>query len=148
MLPDLPNLLAYNNSHVLNRYLLDYPNNQRNAAEVFQELMKFFWLTLKHEADKSRFPDDETLNFICGIHVEMKEMDDMWHTFLLFTQDYMWFCKKYFGKYLHHAPTLHGERLDKIKFARDLSQFLSYVYDNLGEQTLLKWFGELIVEPG
>jgi hypothetical protein len=31
-------------------------------------------------------------------------VDDAWHDFILFTKDYEVFCKKAFGKYLHHTP--------------------------------------------
>ncbi len=97
MIPHLPTLLSYKNNDVLARYTVDYPNNQLTANEAFQELMKFFWLTIKHDAEKQRFPNEEQLYFICGIHSEMKEIDDMWHTFLLFTRDYSIFCKEYLG---------------------------------------------------
>ena len=144
MLPELPNLLQYKNTNVLNRYALDYPHNQLKPEEAFAELLKFFWLSLKHEDDKRRFPEDKELNFICGIHTEMKEIDDMWHTFLLFTKDYMCFCQQYFGKYFHHVPTTDEGRLTSHAFELDFTRYLSYVYDNLGEDNLVKWFGLLL----
>ncbi|GAC1370750.1 MAG: hypothetical protein NVS3B3_00780 [Aquirhabdus sp.] len=30
--------------------------------------------------------------------------DDLWHEFILYTQAYQTFCKKGFGKFLHHTP--------------------------------------------
>ncbi|MEO8402823.1 MAG: hypothetical protein ABI597_13710 [Gammaproteobacteria bacterium] len=147
MLPDLPTLLEYKNIHVLNRYANDYPNNKITPEEAFEELMKYFWLNLKHEADKICYPENQELDFICGIHSEMKEIDDMWHTFLLFTKEYISFCKKYFGKYFHHSPTTDDEQITKNDFEIDFTRFLSYVYDNLGESTLKKWFGTLIQLP-
>lgn len=32
-------------------------------------------------------------------------VDVMWHEFILFTQQYQAFCKKSFGRFLHHTPT-------------------------------------------
>lgn len=32
------------------------------------------------------------------------EIDQIWHTHLLFTQDYKKMCDKYLGKFLHHDP--------------------------------------------
>jgi len=31
-------------------------------------------------------------------------VDELWHTFLLFSKEYTFFCKKAFGFYLHHTP--------------------------------------------
>lgn len=32
------------------------------------------------------------------------EIDQVWHTHILFSEDYTSVCKKLFGKYLHHRP--------------------------------------------
>ena len=131
---------------MLYRYSKNYPNNKFAPEEAFKELMKFFWLSLKHQDDKSSFPGNRELDFICGIHSEMKEIDDMWHTFLLFTKDYISFCKEYLGRFFHHSPTSEIEKaqITKIDFEVDFNRYVSYVYDNLGEENLLKWFGILI----
>lgn len=52
MVPVLKHLLSYRNKNVLERYTKDYPNNRLTSEEAFQELMKFFWLSLKHKAEK------------------------------------------------------------------------------------------------
>ncbi len=31
-------------------------------------------------------------------------VDDLWHEFILFTRNYELFCRKAFGRYLHHTP--------------------------------------------
>ncbi len=148
MLPDLPNLLQYKNINVLKRYSVDYPDNLLPAEQAFAELMKFFWLSLKHAQDKRSFPLNSELDFICGIHTEMKEIDDMWHTFLLFTRDYQDFCQQYFGKFFHHLPTPEDERLTAQEFELDFTRYLSYVYDHLGEQNVIQWFGALMEPAG
>lgn len=33
-----------------------------------------------------------------------RRIDEVWHQFVLFTVEYVDFCKRYFGLYLHHAP--------------------------------------------
>jgi len=147
MMTDLPTILSYQNIEVLNRYSKDYPNNKLAPQEAFEELMKFFWLFQKHQEDKLKFPDKKELDFICGIHTEMKEIDDMWHTFLLFTKDYISFCKQYLGRFFHHSPTTDKEKAERSTndFEIDFVRFLSYAYDNLGEEIVRKWFGELLV---
>jgi len=144
MLPELSVLLRYRNEKVLNRYTANYPSNALSSHDAFSELMKYFWLSLKHDKEKKQYPNNNDLDFICGIHVEMSEIDDMWHTFLLFTKDYMLFCEEHFGKYFHHTPTHENERQRMDNFEIDFRKFLSYVYDNLGEESCLAWFGKLL----
>lgn len=33
-----------------------------------------------------------------------REVDEVWHTHILFTQDYINFCNQLIGKYVHHMP--------------------------------------------
>jgi len=35
-------------------------------------------------------------------------VDQVWHEHILFTREYRDFCKKHFGKYVNHAPTVVG----------------------------------------
>jgi hypothetical protein len=35
-------------------------------------------------------------------------VDQVWHEHILFTREYRAFCKKHFGKYVNHAPTVVG----------------------------------------
>lgn len=138
----LQELLKYKNSHLVKRYKQDYPHNQLSAEEALIELLKYFWLCEKHAQGKNNFPTDESFNFTCAMHFEMKEIDDMWHTFLLFTQDYFAFCDKYFGKFLHHVPNVDKGSQDIKREEIELTRYLSYIYDHLGEETLKKWFAE------
>jgi hypothetical protein len=36
-------------------------------------------------------------------------IDDFWHNFILFTQDYESFCEEYVGHFIHHRPRRRGE---------------------------------------
>src|SRR5215216_2344512 len=89
----LHEILKYQNENIIHRYEKDHSNNKLNGKDAFNELMKFFWLIQKHKNDKFLNPTQEELKFICAIYPEMNEIDDMWHTFLLFTKDYMSFAK-------------------------------------------------------
>ena len=35
-----------------------------------------------------------------------KQIDEMWHEFILFTRDYYYFCKNYLGQFVHHVPKM------------------------------------------
>lgn len=136
----LSELLKYQNENIIRRYEKDYFNNKFKGKEAFEELIKLFWIIQKHKEAKFLNPEKEELNFVCAMYPEMSEIDNMWHTFLLFTKDYMFFCEKYFQEYIHHIPnTLDDEQTDE-QFEADFTNYLSFIYDNLGEETVIKWF--------
>jgi hypothetical protein len=140
-LPD-QNLLDYQNKLVISRYRRVYPNTTMSPEAIFTELMKYFWLCHKHAAEKAIFPNDDALKFECSMHVEMEEIDNMWHTFLLFTRDYLAFCNTFFnGEFIHHDPLPKSVEISKEAYETELHRYLTYIYDSLGEETLVKWFG-------
>lgn len=137
----LDNLLTYKNERIIQRYTQDYPNAALSAQEALAEFLKFVWLCHQHRYDKISKPHETSLNFVCTIHVEMTEIDNMWHTFLLFTHDYQEFCRDYLNNdFFHHEPLAHIGEIDKDKYAVELENYLSYIYEKLGEATVLKWF--------
>lgn len=131
---------------ILQRYELDYPNNNLIAQQAFIELLKFLWLVAKHGQEKN-YINEKSLDFDFMLHAEMAEIDDMWHTFILFTREYTDFCNHYFGHYIHHVPTPIVEKNKVIdnypEFLQEtVNPWLNYVYDNLGADTLKLWFKE------
>ena len=144
--PTLETVLAYQNTNLYTRYQKDYPNNQLNPEQALSELIKYLWLGQKQECDQQARPEEESLRFVCAMHPEMKEIDDMWHTFLLFTRDYQAFCHTYFGVFIHHVPTTEEAELPE-NYEEDLTRYLSYAYDHLGEETLRLWFAEHCEAP-
>ncbi len=137
-LPSLESLLSYELPSVLSRYQKDYPDNQLSPSEAWADLMRFFWLSQRHLQEKKQNPNDESLNFECGMFSAMEEMDDMWHTFLLFTREYAEFSDRFFGTFLHHSPATEEIPLEKREAS--FEKYLSYIYDHLGEETLRRWF--------
>lgn len=143
MTPELTHLMQFKNDRIVARYQKDYPQSKMPPEESWMELMKFIWLCHKHRADKKRVPEDKTLQFSCVIHAEMKDIDNMWHTFLIFTRDYHQFCLDCLGGiFFHHEPLEEGEQMDHDQYEEELTCYLSYIYDNLGRDTVLKWFGD------
>lgn len=139
-LPNLTDLLKYKNTWILDRYKKDYPNNQLSAEEALTELLKYFWISNKHKLERTNNPNEEFLKFDCYVHPEMKQIDDMWHTFLLFTREYAEFCHQYFSVFLHHQPRVDNEKPNLDSFELEFTRYLSYIYDHLGAETVYKWF--------
>lgn len=136
--------MHYKNSHIISRYNKDYPHAAMQAEDALSELMKFIWLCLKHKAEKQLNPSDESLYFSCVIHPEMDDLDKMWHTFLLYTKDYHAFCRDYLGGIFFHHEPLDNSDDDELD-EQELTLYLSYIYDNLGENTLITWFSKRMV---
>lgn len=137
----LSDILNYTHPHVIRRFAKDHPSEAHRAEEIFTDLMRFFWAGRMHEQDKKNNPADANLRFSFIMDEEMKNIDQMWHVFLLYTKDYMAFCDDYFGEYLHHLPDL----VDKMEsqndsFSQNLERFLSYTYDRLGADVLKRWY--------
>jgi hypothetical protein len=138
----LKSILTYKNENVVARYERDHPGNSLSGNEALTELLKYLYLSHKHLHALRENPETESLKFECAIHTEMKEIDDMWHTFLLFTKDYMDFCTQYFGQFMHHNPKTAETSQTPDEFQLGFERYLSYAYDHLGAKTLEKWFPE------
>ena len=89
---DVMAIMRYSNMAVVNRYAHDHQVAVEEAHILFEETKKFLAVCAS-EADgdiEKMSPSDK--------------QDQMWHTFVLHTKDYMDFCYEMFGVYLHHQP--------------------------------------------
>lgn len=91
--------MSYRNRAVIVRYSRKHNVSLEVAEKHFQGMLAFLYL--------------------CGTSDEVftpsEIIDEMWHTFLLFTKDYDRFCQKFFGKKIHHNPdtTISTESKEK-----------------------------------
>lgn len=135
----LENILSFHHPEVIKRFQKEFPKDSNRAEMLFKDLMRFFWLSKKYSIDKKS--NNEEFNFTFIMDEEMNLIDKMWHIFLLYTEDYMDFCQQYFGEYLHHRPDIVPTMPQDPKlFEINLEKFLSYTYDNLGEDVVKRWF--------
>lgn len=140
MLPSLPSLLKYQNEDVKERFILRHPDYASAADELFYDLLRYFWICEHHHSALNANPDEKCLQFRPVMHEEMRMIDEMWHEFILMTRDYELFCFTYFGKFLHHQVNMNRQRPSEERLAKETELFLHYIYDNLGEATLKRWF--------
>lgn len=135
MKPDnLNEILHYKNHNVVKRYIKDYQKPPKIALQYFKEMLKFLWLAQQVKIDKKH------KDVLVAMYPDMRDIDNMWHTFILFTRDYEKFCKNYFNHFIHHTPNTATEKIDKKKNLEQLETFLIYVEKKLGEDTLKTWF--------
>jgi hypothetical protein len=84
--------LSYEAPFLIEKLLKDHIVETAEEAEaLFREVKRYIVLT--------RF--DRTK--IWAMH--SLRIDEIWHQFILFTKEYGEFCQRFFGNYVHHAPS-------------------------------------------
>jgi hypothetical protein len=90
------NLTSYSNEAVVDIYCHRFNAQKAEAKALFQQTLVFLW-------DCSR--SGETM-------VPTKQIDEMWHVFILHTREYEQFCLERLGKFVHHYPRLEENACD------------------------------------
>ena len=141
MLNTLEQITAYKHPAVVKRFSRDFPEKAARAEVIFEDLMRFFYGTRKHVLDKAHSPDNPKFGFVYIMDDDMREIDQMWHTFLLYTRDYKSFCETHIGEFLHHQPDLVPIFETRgFEFSTNLESFLDYNFDLFGEAVVSRWF--------
>ncbi|MDI1479264.1 hypothetical protein [Polyangium sp. y55x31] len=146
-LASLDEVLAYENRDVVQRFLESYPIDPADAEALFTETKRWLWLI----GQKSKLRGRKRLL----VTRPMAALDEMWHCFLLFTQDYVAFCFRFFGQFIHHQPVTLAEKTRTRRrmqrdpegftraFARQMEWQYGFIAEHLGEETLRRWYVEL-----
>lgn len=87
---DIQKVMDYPIPHVVARFCKDHGVSKEDAKKYERELKRY--LILASEYSGSNLPMMST------------EVDNFWHTFLLFTKDYQNFCNEGLGMFIHHVP--------------------------------------------
>lgn len=100
-------ILSYPFSQVKAKILKDGRLSEELVDEAINEFRKYLILIL--------------LGYK-GIGMISKEVDEVWHTFILFTRDYAAFCEDVFGYFVHHQPdtpvTPINKKVARAKFIK------------------------------
>jgi hypothetical protein len=146
-LRSLRETLAYENDWIVYKFMERYKLSYRQANDIFTETKRWLWLCARANVKRSA---PRSLSLI-GMK-EMTVIDEMWHTFVLFTPIYEQFCQRYLGQFIHHMPSTVEDRTqvrslkqtDFEGFAREeltnLRQQLRFAAEELGLATMRKWF--------
>lgn len=81
-------IMAYQNDRVIDRYAKDYSQSIEYVHGCFDALKQFLIVCVLKP----------------GYKVTSREIDGMWHTFILFTKNYREFCETYLGRFVNHNP--------------------------------------------
>lgn len=119
----LEEVLLYRNAALTNYFAAEYGLTKSESKRLFDDLKAWLWLC----ANK-----DET--YQVRVFNDFRIIDLYWHTFLLFTQDYIDFCQLYFGRIITHDPASH---IAARKQARDSTataeKNLKYIKGSISE---------------
>jgi hypothetical protein len=119
----------------------------REAEDIFTETKRWLWL-VGHAYTTPGAPTPLTL---IGLDA-LSAVDEMWHTFMLFSEAYAEFCENHFGFFIHHMPTtqqdrermMEERRRDPVAFeCARLAEFREqarFVGETLGVETVHKWY--------
>ncbi|MBD1929810.1 hypothetical protein H6F74_26770 [Trichocoleus sp. FACHB-90] len=141
----LEQALSYQHEGVVARFMDEFAVSREEAEKIFLETKRWLWLNSKHLDDLNQ--DLPNVPRSLGIRISITIIDEMWHTFILFTDDYANFCEKFLGQFIPHLPLFEREE-EKTQIERDQEfiQYLSYLYDYIGEESLTLWFKKYPLE--
>lgn len=91
-------VLQYPMLHIIARCQKDYHYADEDMPLLENELKKYLILAIVHRGAE------------LGNGMYSKDVDNLWHTFLLFTKEYAAFCREYAGFFIHHIPEIEESR--------------------------------------
>jgi hypothetical protein len=103
--------MDFNMRSILSRYIIETGVSKQTAREHEREIKRFLLVCALNETGQS-----------IGM---AGPVDELWHTFILFTQEYAEFCQQVAGRFLHHAPALPGDgrRMVRSAYPRFQTQY-------------------------
>ncbi len=122
------NIEAYDNAKVRTRFGEYYDLSEGEVDKIFTAMKVFLFVSHRYmmETGKRLRIVDET--FV---------IDEMWHNFVLFTEDYHAFCHEMFGEFYHHTPAVTNVETISID---ELSEQLQFIQAYVGEDRLETWY--------
>ncbi|WP_207537917.1 glycine-rich domain-containing protein [Sabulicella rubraurantiaca] len=135
-------LFAYRHPGILARFVREHGVAPERAEELFRDALAWLWLCRRFR--ERRAEGSLPADFALGMHPELLALDEMWHTMILFTRDYAALCERHLGGFVHHDPAPEGPRElpSDEAFAAEITTLYTFVAEELGEETLLRWFEE------
>lgn len=148
MTGSLAEALGYRNADVVHKFVDHFRIPEDEGASIFDEVKKWLWLNSLEDAP------------LLYVTAEIQIIDEMWHTFVLFTKDYAAYCESRFGRYIHHKPTSRREELAEReereadpdgydrRWRESMGRQYRFIADRLDNATLVRWYAEYPLRYG
>ncbi|HLO55475.1 MAG TPA: hypothetical protein VK169_14370 [Saprospiraceae bacterium] len=109
--------MSYDGRFIIERFHKENNIKIELAQEYFFELQRFLYLCSL--STKKLAPS--------------KELDKIWHTFLLFTKDYKHYCLNHLGKFIDHVPsvTKEDESSNELILSNTIEFYISVFYEDV-----------------
>lgn len=142
-------ILSYKNPEIVAQFCRDLGFPKKQGQTLFEDVLRYLYLTVKANERHQLIANGARLQPLYIVILdEMLIIDEMWHTFVLNTEEYTKFSQKYFGKFMHHnpTPTWKSQRVEdlsaheRIAFKYELEAYMNFVVEELGEDVLERWF--------
>lgn len=130
----------YMHEETILRFLDSYKISKSEAEDIFHEMKKLLSLMNKYGDNEYIFT-----------HEPLWIIDEMWHTFLLYTRDYSNFCINYFDRIIDHDIVPRNKKQNVIQgldrnekeivnmVSLAVKRLYELIYEFLGRETLIKW---------
>ena len=135
----LEEVLQYEHEETVLRFIDNFDITHEEATDIFKEMKLLLALMAK-------YPEEYIFT-----HEPLWIIDEMWHTFLMYSKDYEDFCQQHFGKMIYHKPTKRAQKLEiqeKLETHKEeteemlkpvVKNLYNLIYEYLGRETLVKW---------
>ncbi len=121
--------LSFDMGVIVKRYINDY-DIAPSVAELHERELKRFLTLIASNPGKT---------------YGMKgPVDDLWHTFIIFTKQYFGFCDNTLGRYIHHTPHNPGDKIDPGPYNEFLEDYEKY----FGEKPSPRFWPAVGNDPG
>jgi hypothetical protein len=120
-------IMRYPMTHILKRCQQDHDYSADDMIILETELKKYFILAALKKGPLGMYSND---------------VDNLWHTFILFTQDYAEFCDQCIGYFLHHVPEVdedHNEK-ERENTQNNFRAFIEQYTATFGDEVHPIWF--------
>ena len=117
-------IMNYPMDTIVKRCKKDHAYSDEDMVILEKEFKRFFALSLVYDQKSGK-----------GMY--STDVDNLWHTFILHTADYIAFCDQYLGFYLHHRPESDRKKTEQKQkeLAEDFRQFIQN-YEQLFEEDI------------
>jgi hypothetical protein len=127
----IPELLAYRAPWLEEKLLKDrMVSSREEAAALLDEVKKYLFIG---RSDRAR-----------QLPMFSRRIDEVWHQFVLFTEEYLKFGTRFFGEYVHHTANTAPQNADDQRPPYTFEEFRA-VYEPLFGAVSPAWKDELAV---